>query len=114
MNQLKIISKPWGYEKIWAYSNSENGYVGKIIHINKGCRLSLQKHINKEETIIVLSGELELVLENKTLILKPQEYFHITPDTIHRFCSKGGSCTLIEVSTKELDDIIRIEDDYGR
>jgi quercetin dioxygenase-like cupin family protein len=114
MNQLKTTSKPWGYEKIWAYSNRENGYVGKIIHINEGCRLSLQKHKKKEETIIVLSGKLELVLENKTLILNPLEYFHITSDTIHRFRSKGGSCTLIEVNTKELDDIIRIEDDYGR
>tara|TARA_B100001094_G_C18186806_1_gene804338 strand:- start:3131 stop:3475 length:345 start_codon:yes stop_codon:yes gene_type:complete len=114
MNQLKIIKKPWGFEKIWAFSNREDGYVGKIIHINKGCRLSLQKHEKKEETIVVLSGKLKLVLEDKTLILNPQDFFHIIPGTIHRFCSIDEDCTLIEVSTKELDDVIRIEDDYGR
>ncbi len=114
MMRSKITNKPWGFEKIWAFSDRDDGYVGKIIYIKEGHRLSLQKHIKKEETIFVLSGTLELVLEKETRILKENEYFHISPEVIHRFCSKGGDCTLIEVSTKELDDIIRIKDDYGR
>ena len=114
MSQSKVINKPWGYEKIWACSTREDGYIGKIIHIKDGHRLSLQLHEKKEETILVLSGVLELVLQNETRILKENESFHITPGTIHRFCSKDGDCTLLEVSTKALDDVIRLEDDYGR
>ena len=114
MKQLTKIDKPWGFEKIWATSNRSNGYVGKIIHINIGHRLSLQKHLKKEESIIVIDGELEIILENGVIFLNEGESYHILPETIHRFCAVNGSCTLIEVSTKELDDVIRIEDDYGR
>jgi len=114
MKALTRIDKPWGFEKIWAKSKREDGYVGKLIFIKKGHRLSLQKHNKKEESILVLSGELELILENGTIFLGPDDTYHITPNTIHRFCAPNGPCTLIEVSTKELDDVIRIEDDYGR
>ena len=114
MKPLTKIDKPWGYEKIWASSSREDGYVGKIIYIKKDCRLSLQKHLKKEESIIVLDGELEITLENGVVFLGPQDTYHIEPGVIHRFCAVKRSCTLIEVSTKELDDVIRIEDDYGR
>tara|TARA_Y100001968_G_scaffold108379_1_gene97994 strand:+ start:1050 stop:1394 length:345 start_codon:yes stop_codon:yes gene_type:complete len=114
MKLLTKIDKPWGFEKIWAFSDRVDGYVGKIIHINEGHRLSLQKHEKKEETILVLDGELEVVLSNGVLFLSANDTFHIIPGTIHRFCAHNGACTLIEVSTKELEDVIRIEDDYGR
>ncbi len=114
MKLLAKIDKPWGFEKIWAFSNREDGYVGKIIYIKEGHRLSLQKHLEKEESIIIVSGELELILENGVLFLGPQDTYHISPGTIHRFCAHNGPCTLIEVSTKELNDVTRIEDDYNR
>ena len=114
MRPSTITDKPWGFEKIWAFSNREDGYVGKIIHIKDGHRLSLQKHEEKEETILVMNGTLELVLENGTLYLSEGDFFHITPGLVHRFSANDGDCTLVEVSTKELDDVIRLEDDYGR
>jgi len=114
MKPSTVIDKPWGFEKIWAFSNREDGYVGKIIHIKDGHRLSLQKHEKKEETILVMNGTLELVLEDGILCLNEGDSFHITPGVVHRFSAASGDCTLIEVSTKELDDVIRLEDDYGR
>lgn len=114
MKLLTKIDKPWGFEKIWAFSNREDGYVAKIIHIEEGHRLSLQKHARKEETILVINGELKIILENGVVFLKPNDTYHVAPGTTHRFCASNGACTLVEVSTKELDDVIRIEDDYGR
>ena len=114
MRRLEKIDKPWGFEKIWAFSNRNDGYVGKIIHIDSGHRLSLQKHEKKEETILVISGTLELILENGTIYLSEGDFFHITPGLVHRFSASEGDCIIVEVSTKELDDVIRLEDDYGR
>jgi mannose-6-phosphate isomerase-like protein (cupin superfamily) len=113
-----IVDKPWGYEHIWGKTDK---YVGKLLHINKGERLSLQYHKIKEETIYVLEGMLELVLEEgsrrdmHSVFLKPGDTFHISPLTIHRFAAtQGTDVRLMEVSTTELDDVIRIEDDYSR
>lgn len=113
-----IVDKPWGYEHIWGKTDK---YVGKLLHINKGERLSLQYHKIKEETIYVLEGMLELVLEEgsrrdmHSVFLEPGDTFHIAPLTIHRFAaSQGTDVKLMEVSTIELDDVIRIEDDYSR
>ena len=114
MKLLEKIDKPWGYEKIWAFSDREDGYVGKLIHIKENHRLSLQKHRLKEESIIVIDGKLEIVLENGFVFLDEHDSFHIKPGMIHRFCAYEGPCTLVEVSTKEISDVIRIEDDYGR
>ena len=112
------IEKPWGYEEIWAQTED---YVGKILHINEGQRLSLQFHNKKEETIRVLSGVLEVVYssrrdgEIKTHILREGESFHIFPLMIHRFCAtQGTDVDLVEVSTNYLEDVERIEDDYNR
>jgi mannose-6-phosphate isomerase-like protein (cupin superfamily) len=112
----KIIEKPWGHEEIWAHAER---YVGKILHIKSGRRLSLQFHEKKEETIRVLSGNLTLVYgesvdELKTLLLSPGEVFHVRPGLIHRFCAEKSDVTLIEVSTTEINDVIRIEDDFKR
>ena len=90
MKLLTKIDKPWGFEKIWAFSDRVDGYVGKIIHINEGHRLSLQKHGKKEETILVLNGELEVVLSNGVLFLSVNDTFHIMPrfNSINSFILK--------------------------
>lgn len=113
---IKIIEKPWGYEEIWAQTER---YVGKILHINAGKRLSLQFHEKKEETIRVLSGNLTLVHGADASRLQVShmttgEVFHVKPGLIHRFCANSGDVVLVEVSTTEIDDVIRLEDDFLR
>ena len=110
-----VTLKPWGWEKIWAFSDN---YVGKILHINPGHRLSLQYHETKDETIHVLSGVLLLYL-NKFQIkhtLSAGQSLRIPPKTIHRFeaPANGEPAVLLEASTPELNDVIRLEDDYDR
>ena len=112
----KIIDKPWGREEIWAHTDQ---YAGKIIVIEPHSKLSLQYHEEKIETIRVLSGTLYLHYqlagtELKVIQLLPSESKHIGSGTIHRFEAKDSQVILIEVSTTELDDVVRIEDDYGR
>jgi len=120
---MQKIEKPWGYEIIWAKSCSENGYVGKILFIKAGHRLSFQYHEEKEETILVKSGILYLETEGflddldkrmKIIKLEPGEVFHISPLYTHRFAANEGNVELIEVSTNHLEDVVRLEDDYGR
>lgn len=118
MSNKETILKPWGHEIIWAKTDK---YVGKILHINEGQRLSLQYHVMKEETIYVLEGVLELVLEEgsrrdkQSIFLEPGDSFHIPPLTVHRFAAtQRTDVKLMEVSTTELDDVVRIEDDYSR
>ena len=113
-----IVNKPWGFEEIWAQTPN---YVGKILHINEGQRLSLQYHREKEETIRVLSGVLEVVHSRhkngqlKSIILREGEVFHVVPMTVNRFCaSQGTDVELLEVSTNYLEDVVRLEDDYSR
>lgn len=113
-----IIKKPWGYEEIWAKTDE---YVGKLIHIDDGHRLSLQYHSEKEETVRVISGILEVIYSSprdgrlRNVILEAGEHFHVQPLMVHRFCAtQGTDVDLIEVSTNYLDDVERIEDDYNR
>ena len=114
-----IIEKPWGFEEIWAQTGD---YVGKILHINTGHRLSLQFHRQKEETIRVLSGILEVVHSEDSVdgqiistILEEGDIFHVYPMMVHRFCaSQGTDVELLEVSTNYLEDVVRLEDDYSR
>lgn len=110
----KVVDKPWGYEIIWAHTER---YVGKILHIRKGESLSYQYHRVKEETIRLLSGALEMDIEadgtpNK-LRLAPGGTLHITPGMKHRMTALED-CDVLEVSTPELDDVVRLEDRYGR
>jgi len=118
LKKANIIEEPWGHEEIWARSSR---YVGKLLLIKKGQRLSRQYHKVKEETILVLEGIL--VCESgpyyegdttHTVRLGQGMTFHIPPGTIHRFSTEGSDVRLVEVSTPEIDDIERIEDDYGR
>jgi len=113
-NSGKIVEKPWGYEIIWAHTDR---YVGKILHIRKGECLSYQYHRVKDETIRVLSGILDLDLERdgerEKLRLAPDESLHIVPRMKHRMIAVED-CDVLEVSTPELDDVVRLEDRYGR
>ncbi len=109
------VDKPWGSEFIWAHTER---YVGKVIVIEAGKRLSLQRHELKDESILVRSGRLRLYLEDDDGVLREQElgadeHRRIPTGRVHRF-EAIERCELIEVSTPELDDVIRLEDDYGR
>jgi len=108
------VDKPWGYELIWAHTDK---YVGKILHVSKGHALSLQYHRVKDETIHLLSGSLELQTGDgdalQTRVLAPGESFHITVGLRHRM-SALADCDVLEASTPELDDVVRLEDRYGR
>jgi mannose-6-phosphate isomerase len=109
------VDKPWGHEIIWAHADK---YVGKLLVINTGRRLSFQYHEVKDEWIHVLSGRLKLSLENDDGVVEDRELgpgqgAHVPVNRRHRFTAIE-TCTLIEVSTPELDDVIRIEDDFGR
>jgi len=109
------VEKPWGHEDIWAETDR---YVGKILSIVRGQRLSLQFHRKKDESILVLSGRLRLELENdvgelETFELGPGESRRIPTGRRHRF-GAIEDCELCEVSTPELDDVVRVQDDYGR
>ena len=112
---MTVVEKPWGNELIWAKTSR---YVGKILHVRAGEALSLQYHRVKDETIMVLTGRLsfEFFAENETPCareLGPLEPFHITPGLRHRMIAIEDT-DVVEVSTPELDDVVRLEDRYGR
>ena len=108
------VAKPWGHEVHWAKTDL---YVGKIIHVNAGHSLSLQYHEQKDETILLWSGKIALDVEEAGRLVRremvPGDRFHITPGTVHRMTAIDDS-EIIEVSTPELDDVIRLKDNYGR
>ena len=109
------VDKPWGYELIYALSES---YCGKVLIVRAGASLSLQYHRRKDETIYLQQGEAVIELGTETgytraLEISPGATFHIAPGTVHRLRAKTDS-TFLEVSTPHLDDVVRIEDVYGR
>ena len=109
------VDKPWGYELIWAHTDR---YVGKILHVNKGHALSLQYHLRKDETVHLLKGRMRFQTgaEGEELhdrVLGPGESFHITPLLRHRMIAETD-CDILEASTPELEDVVRLEDRYGR
>jgi mannose-6-phosphate isomerase-like protein (cupin superfamily) len=108
---VKVV-KPWGHELIFAHDAKR--YAGKILVIEKGKRLSLQYHRRKTETVYVLKGKLTVRLGTSTRVAGPGSAFTVPVKTVHRFESHHGRVTLVEVSTPELDDVVRLEDDYGR
>ena len=111
---MKRVDKPWGHELIWAHTDK---YVGKVLHIEKGHKLSLQYHEVKDETIYIASGVMDLVLQKDgkewTERLEQGQSYHIPTGTIHRMVAVE-TCDAFEVSTPELDDVVRISDEYGR
>jgi quercetin dioxygenase-like cupin family protein len=109
---MRRIEKPWGYEIIWAETPH---YVGKLLHINVGNRLSKQYHQQKEETVYVLKGVLyNYDQDDKIQRFMPGESLHIYPHQIHRFGAADEDVELVEVSTNHLGDVVRLEDDYDR
>lgn len=115
--RVKVVKvpKPWGHETIWAQSDR---YVGKILHINAGQELSVQYHNKKDETVHLLSGEIVYRVQSdadllEDVQLKLGESFHITPGTIHQIVALTD-CDVLEVSTPEMDDVVRLSDRYGR
>jgi mannose-6-phosphate isomerase len=110
------VEKPWGYELIWALSDA---YAGKILSVNAGHELSLQFHREKDESWYVLEGRAELEFaatgEKTTSIevVTPGAAFRITPGTVHRVRALEDT-VILEVSTPQLDDVVRLEDTYGR
>ena len=109
------IEKPWGHELWWAETDA---YAGKLLHVNAGCRLSVQLHREKDETSYVLSGRLRLRrgpdvhrLEDEEI--GPGHAWRVQPGTVHSIEAIEDSVVL-EVSTAHLDDVVRLEDAYGR
>jgi mannose-6-phosphate isomerase-like protein (cupin superfamily) len=113
-SRVERVDKPWGFELRFVRVER---FAGKVLFIKAGHQLSLQYHERKEEAFLVHDGRLELVLgsgaDQRVERLGPGEAWHVTPGTIHRFRAVTD-CHLFEVSTPELDDVVRIEDDYGR
>lgn len=108
------VDKPWGYELRFVRTDR---YAGKVLFIKAGSQLSLQYHERKDEAFLVQQGEMELVLgqgaDQRVERLVAGRSWHISPLTIHRFRAVTD-CLLFEVSTPELEDVVRLEDDYGR
>jgi len=111
----RFVNKPWGHEEIFAVTDH---YAGKILTINQGESLSLQYHEKKEETLRVLDGRILFESGSSRDCLTEEELvagdtFHVPPGLIHRMTAISD-CRLLEVSTVELDDVVRLEDRYGR
>jgi len=108
------VAKPWGHELIWAQTDR---YVGKILHIEPGHLLSLQYHEKKDETIFVLTGEIIFRVgsgnELTELRMREGDNYHVTPGTVHQMEAVVAT-DLLEASTPEIDDVVRLKDRYGR
>jgi len=110
--QSNVQEKLWGWELWLVYIR--NKYALKVLHVNQGERLSLQRHEKKEESWFVLMGHPELRIGDETFRAEPGDRNHIPTGTIHRISAPEDDVEILEVSTPELWDVVRIEDDYGR
>jgi mannose-6-phosphate isomerase len=120
VGEIKRVEKPWGYELWWGRTDR---YVGKLIHVNAGHALSLQYHNVKDETIFLQSGRMLFEIAEgyegttegplTTREMEPGQSVHVTPKTLHRMTAITD-CDIFEVSTPEVDDVVRVEDRYGR
>jgi mannose-6-phosphate isomerase-like protein (cupin superfamily) len=115
LTSVRIVPKPWGEERIFAATER---YAGKIITIRAGESMSYQFHHRKHESVHVIEGVLKMEVERDgrriVLDLPPGETFHIEAGMRHRMFAGRVDCRVIEVSTPELDDVVRLEDVYGR
>ncbi|MGH9867595.1 MAG: cupin domain-containing protein [Candidatus Polarisedimenticolia bacterium] len=111
---MQRVEKPWGFEIIWAKTDV---YVGKKLFIRKGHKLSLQYHREKEETIYLHSGEMRFTVQKDgqltEILMRPGDAYHIPPGVQHRM-EAVQDCEVFEASTTQLDDVVRLEDAYGR
>lgn len=108
---MKEVKKPWGKELWFAQTKK---YVGKFLFIKKGQRLSLQYHKKKDETLYALKGDYWLEMNGKKRKMKMGSAVHFPPKTIHRMTAKYGDVVIVEVSTPEVEDVVRLADDYHR
>lgn len=108
---MKKIEKPWGYEE-WVEVNDK--YVVKRLFMKKGNQCSLQYHKKKKETVMILSGCLTVYYNNQVLHMKPFDALTIKPHEVHRMFAEREDCLYLECSTPELEDVVRVEDQYGR
>ena len=116
MQTMTKIDKPWGYELLWARTGR---YAAKVLYIRKGHKLSLQYHRHKEETMLLRSGRMQLILEDdhgvlREILVAPGEAYHIPAGRKHRMIALDEDCEVFEASTTELEDVVRVEDSYGR
>ncbi|MGH9345787.1 MAG: cupin domain-containing protein [Vicinamibacterales bacterium] len=114
-DEVSRVEKPWGYELHWAKTER---YVGKVLHVTAGHALSLQYHTRKDETIYLYSGRMLFEIGERhgplaTREMKPGDAVHVRPGTVHRMTAIED-CDILEVSTPDLDDVVRLEDRYGR
>lgn len=113
---VRIVPKPWGHEIIWALTDR---YCGKILHITAGHALSVQYHERKDETVYLLTGEMRYWVQLPgeadltDVKLRAGDAFRIVPGTIH-YMEAVTDCDVLEASTPELDDVVRLKDRYGR
>jgi mannose-6-phosphate isomerase len=111
---MRRVAKPWGHELVFAENER---YAGKILHVEPGQSLSLQYHERKDETLFVLKGEVTLLVGNegnmREIRLRAGDAHRIRPGVRHRM-SSDVAADLVEVSSPELDDVVRLEDRYGR
>lgn len=123
MSEVKFVKKPWGSETIWAHTEA---YVGKILKVNSGETLSVQYHINKDETMYVLSGrgyirfyDRDALMNDKKVIVSVErvvnegDSVHIPPMIIHNV-EAITDMEILEASTNHLDDLVRVRDRYSR
>lgn len=112
--EVKRVPKPWGHEIWWAHSDR---YVGKILFVKAGHKLSLQYHEKKDETVYLHSGSILLTVEEGGALVEkklvPGDAYRIRPGVKHRMSALEDS-EILEASTPELDDVVRLEDAYGR
>lgn len=115
LTESRHVPKPWGWELIFAHTDD---YAGKILHVEAGEALSLQFHEKKDETLYLLKGSYELIVEEAGDMVRHEmqvgDSYRIAPGQKHRMIAGATGCDIIEVSTPELDDVVRLEDRYGR
>ncbi len=116
VSAVRRVDKPWGHEELFALVDGK--FCGKAIHVTEGHALSLQYHERKEETISVQSGRLHVEVglsedDLEEFDLEPGESIHLRPGTRHRVTALVDT-VMLEASTTELDDVVRLEDRYGR
>jgi mannose-6-phosphate isomerase len=114
-HEARRVEKPWGWELVWAEAEQ---YVGKLLFIRAGQALSLQYHEHKDEAWLIQEGRAEVQLgevggELETLEIGPGDAFRYRPRTVHRITAIEDTL-VIEVSTTQLDDVVRLDDRYGR
>jgi mannose-6-phosphate isomerase len=112
----RTVPKPWGHEEI--YAHVPGGFAGKALHVRAGCALSLQYHERKDEVVALQSGAIRLEIGPtrdalEVVNLRPGDTVRVTPGTIHRMTAIVDS-VLLEASTDDLDDVVRLDDRYGR